>query len=153
MSPMPAVVPGTAGSKQVTAGHRFTCAVDASDRAICWGMNAFSQLGSTGADNATPTPVAGLGTVTRVRGGGSFTCAMEVGGAVRCWGKNNSEQTGNPDTSMLFAAPQPAIVSDASDAQLEGASGCAIRQDGTLACWGGDGGGLECPTECTLGRL
>jgi alpha-tubulin suppressor-like RCC1 family protein len=87
--------------------------------------------------------------VAEVAGGAAHTCALK-GGGVFCWGKNASGQLGSGSTTDALA---PAKVIDQAGVALSGvthlvsgaAHTCALRTDGTVACWGDD-------TDGELGR-
>lgn len=120
---------------QVTGGGGFTCAVTADERAWCWGDNRYGQLGQGFVDPTAATmshfiplevPVP---SAVEVRGGlTGAVCARAVTGAAYCWG---NLYTGiNP-------TPTP-IGGLSSVAQLAVGSRhvCALKTDGTVACWG-----------------
>jgi len=80
------------------------------------------------------------------RGGTSFAsthlCSVLVsGGVVSCWGLNSSGQLGNGGTDNALIAPVLALnVSDAVDLALFGNDTCAVRANGSVACWGSNYG-------------
>jgi alpha-tubulin suppressor-like RCC1 family protein len=56
----PVAVTGGLLFNGVSAGYRYSCGVSLNDRAYCWGVNGFGQLGNgTTTDSRTPTAVAG----------------------------------------------------------------------------------------------
>jgi cysteine-rich repeat protein len=59
------------------------------------------------------------------------------GGVVSCWGLNASGQLGNGSTSNSMVAPVLAAnISNAVDVAIWGNDSCAVRANGTVACWG-----------------
>jgi alpha-tubulin suppressor-like RCC1 family protein len=87
---------------------------------------------------ATPAPVSGLDDAVRVSAGNNFTCALRESGAVACWGVNTTGQLGigtiDPNHSLV-----PVAVTGLDDAVAVSAVGehaCAVREGGTVVCWG-----------------
>jgi alpha-tubulin suppressor-like RCC1 family protein len=92
------------GAGGITTGLGHTCAVVGSvpGKAVCWGSNAYGQLGNgTTANSTTPVPVSGLTSVVKISAGGHHTCAISgsfMGGKIYCWGDNSYGQLGNGST-------------------------------------------------------
>ncbi len=84
-----------------------------------------------------PGASANGGTTPEIVTGGNHTCALSDAGRVSCWGANTLGQLGTGDTSPR---PSPAPVIGLDGAVLSIAATergtCAIKQDGTLWCWG-----------------
>ena len=79
----------------VTAGHGFTCAIDADMQGWCWGANGYAQLG-TGDQIASGSPrqvdiPPGL---VSVSAGYHHACAWDVEDNVYCWGRAAEGQLG-----------------------------------------------------------
>ena len=131
----------------VAGGHRHTCAVTASGKVLCWGSNAYGQLGDgTNGWRLTPTTVSGLGANVQgiAAGGGGFagdgfshTCALTAAGGVMCWGSNSHGQLGNNSTTD---SPTPVQVSGLTSGvnaiAAGGAHTCALTDAGAVLCWG-----------------
>ncbi len=68
---------------------------------------------------------------------GAHACALREGGAVACWGLNYSGQVGD-GSPYDRAAPVPAagLASGVRALAAGDRFSCAIRADGTVACWG-----------------
>jgi alpha-tubulin suppressor-like RCC1 family protein len=138
---------------QITLSANNTCALMIDTTVFCWGDNESGELGNgTGlSSSALPMQVieqsgAPLQNVTAIAGGGDHICALKANTTVLCWGENNHGELGNNDTrdSRL-----PLQVVDASGAPIEDvmfiAAGsyhtCAVKRDGSVWCWGGNGFG------------
>jgi alpha-tubulin suppressor-like RCC1 family protein len=74
--------------------------------------------------------------------GTSHSCALTVGSTVKCWGNGNSGALGDGSTSV---ASPPVSVTGGVLGVLALASGdghsCALKFDGSVACWGDNGEG------------
>jgi alpha-tubulin suppressor-like RCC1 family protein len=81
----------------LTAGAAHTCALTISGEVVCWGWNAWGQLGNgTTTGGTAPTAVTGLsGKAISIAAGGAFTCAVLASGGVDCWGYNATGQLGD----------------------------------------------------------
>lgn len=85
--------------RQVDAGYRHACGLDATGVAYCWGDG---NLGEVGAANGfmgiytAPMPVTGGRTFAAISAGTRSTCATSyTNDAILCWGKIHG-QTGGP---------------------------------------------------------
>jgi len=141
-------------TRQLTAfavGSVHTCALVSDGSAACWGRNNFGQLGNGSTTNArVPGPVTGLDgstpakTAVALASGEFSSCALLADGAVKCWGRNNSGQLGNgtyvnsttPVAVSGFDGLTPAT--SAVSISTFGIHVCALRADGSVACWGGN---------------
>ncbi len=90
-----------------TGAH--TCAIDGSDVVLCWGWNAWGQLGAGARSSLAlkPQPVAGLPKAKRVTTGTHHSCAISEKDEVWCWGYNGDGQLGS---GALPIVPQPTPV-------------------------------------------
>ncbi len=142
-------VPLGARAVAVTAGETHTCALTASGRVRCWGSGESGRLGYGTIDNVgddeTPASVGAvpLGRrATALSAGGSHTCALLTGGAVRCWGDGYGGRLGYGNTDDIGddETPAGAGVAALGGAAVAVSAGdyhtCAVRQTGSLRCWG-----------------
>ena len=146
---------GTTGSGEsdtaqaVTGGHTFTaiagggkhtCALATDSTAYCWGDNASGQLGDSGREASSATPVAAYGgrKYIAIAAGANHTCAVGADSSAYCWGDNSFGQlgdsvaTGTSDTAVLVRRGhkfRPTIVSGDNHT-------CALDRLTTPWCWG-----------------
>lgn len=134
----------------VSAGDRYTCAVELSEGYVyCWGRgsNGGAQLGLdslTSADVVSPTPVATTRRFFAVETGTDHTCALEATtNAAFCWGRNSygalgigvSLASANGD-AFVYA---PTAVSGGlgfTRLALGLDHTCGIVSGGGVRCWG-----------------
>ncbi|MFC9702016.1 RCC1 domain-containing protein [Streptomyces sp. NPDC056943] len=125
----------------------FALALLSDGTVLSWGGNTSGQLGNgTTTAQSFPATVAGLSGVTSISAaGGPFALAVR-GGRVLAWGTNASGQLGNglttPDKDGL--ATRPVSVQSLNRVR-DVSAGCghsvALRDDGTVWTWGGNGQG------------
>jgi alpha-tubulin suppressor-like RCC1 family protein len=142
---LPGPVAGLAsGVTSISVGSEYACAVTDADEALCWGWNAYGQLGDgTTDDRLVPTPVSGLPAgARRIAAAQYHTCALDLDGAAWCWGDPGS---GMPQSSVPVAVPGLGSgLVDIAVGSLFGDSNqraCARTQGGAVLCWGGLLGG------------
>jgi len=132
---------------QVSVGSAHTCAVTIGGLLFCWGSDTLGQLGIEGRSGFTsPEQVErGLPTAVgwqEVSTSRQHTCAIRRPGVgpereLWCWGSHSDGQLGIGDVfSSLFETPQQLADNDWESVSTGSAHSCAIRQDGTLWCWG-----------------
>jgi len=122
----------------VSAGGGHTCALTTAGGVMCWGFNAYGQLGngtSAGPQicvsgpysypcSTVPVNVTGLsGGVTSVSAG-SQSCAVTSAGGVKCWG-------GNSNTPMDVTGIGGAVAISAGGNHI-----CVLTNAGGVKCWG-----------------
>ncbi|HRI64102.1 MAG TPA: EGF domain-containing protein [Polyangium sp.] len=127
------------------------CGLRTGGNLYCWGRNAFGHLGDgTNITRVAPTPIGAGKVWTRVALGRTHTCAIasEGGGtpAPYCWGLDGNQELGNGSTVTNQLTPMPVTPTTGNTSPwLEIAAGfnhtCAVRQDGTLWCWGRNASG------------
>lgn len=134
------VIPTTA-FVTMEGGNAHACGLTSGGQAVCWGRNAYGQLGdSTAAATLVPVNVLHPTGVTfdSITGGGLHTCALTSAGQAYCWGHNADGRLGD----STYAAPlMPSAVLplggiafselDAGDAHT-----CGINGSGQSYCWG-----------------
>jgi alpha-tubulin suppressor-like RCC1 family protein len=117
MSEVPVGVVGLeSGASFVTAGTTLTCALDATDRVLCWGT---PMTGTAAQVTLTSTPID-------IAAGDGFACAALDTGDVECWGE--------PPVAEIAGVH----AMDAAAEQVCAGAGhvCALLSGGALQCWG-----------------
>jgi RHS repeat-associated protein len=147
----PVVSLGGAAAKIVTGGFH-NCILKNSGGLLCWGYNAFGQLGQSTTqnigDNELPSTfadinVGGTSPVVDVATGNFHTCALTAAGEVKCWGRNNFRQIGSSNTALLIGdneAPSTQAFLNLGGVATAIAVGaehsCALLQNKRVKCWG-----------------
>jgi alpha-tubulin suppressor-like RCC1 family protein len=147
----PVVVRGLEDAAGVAAGRERSCAVTRDGGAWCWGANAFGELGDgtttfrtrpvrfrARAQDGSSRPLAGA---TAIDTGWSSTCAL-ADGRVWCAGSDEHGQLGSepPRSSaqpLALPVPLDGVVAHAVGTH----HACAVRDDGTVWCWGSNRAG------------
>jgi alpha-tubulin suppressor-like RCC1 family protein len=134
-------VAGIKNAKFIESGPFHSCALIADGSVWCWGDNSVGQLGQgSRTQSGTPQTVIGLSeAITEVALGDSFSCALGQSGAVYCWGANTHGQLGDGAGGLGKYSFTPVRVSTLSGVRHIGVGynkACAVKADGTVACWG-----------------
>ena len=140
-SSVPVVAAGISGEiTSISAGYFHTCAVDSGGGVICWGANAYGQLGDgTYEDRQTPVPVTGFasGGIAAVSAGYRHTCGLTESGGVKCWGDNSSGQLGDGTYSgSLVPVDVSGLLSGVVEVRAGYRHTCAVTSRGEMLCWG-----------------
>ncbi|WNG47720.1 hypothetical protein F0U60_29025 [Archangium minus] len=152
----------------VAAGEYHSMALDSTGHVWTWGAPTTGRLGlglkttelpSELTCNADPTllgcgrlpaQVPSLSNVVAISAHGysSLSMALKSTGEVYAWGFNTSGQSGNGTTSTETPSPVQVLREDTSQPLTDvvaiaagGVHGAAVRADGSLWVWGGNGAG------------
>lgn len=162
LRPTYAPVAGGLVATALSVGWEHACVI-AGGAVWCWGRGDFGQIGAMAASEA-PVRVLAADTAdpyVAIAAGGYHTCVLHDSGVIDCFGRNDLGQLGDgtahgPCQSELDCTTTPVRVVSITDATAIDAyrfDTCAIREDGTLYCWGGDEagvlGGATTSTTCT----
>lgn len=133
-------IPG--GIKQIDIGYLHACAVSNSGLVYCWGGNQYGQLGNEEPTTKLPVVVSGLSNAVVVSANGLVSCALIGDGTVKCWGDNEKGMLGNGtigNGSVNYSAiPVDVAISNVTDISVGQYHVCALIDDGTVKCWGGN---------------
>ena len=132
----------------ISNGDGFSCAILDNGSVSCWGLNNRGQLGDgTNFDRITPTQTSNLGsgrTAVAISSGSSHTCVILDDGSVSCWGKNDAGQLGDGTKNERNIPGQTSSLSNINFGRTAiaissgMAHSCAILDDGSVSCWGGN---------------
>lgn len=128
----------------IALGAEHSCAFLQSGVVQCWGSNTAGQLGDgTTTEHLTPKAVIGLtGATAALVAGESHTCALVQPGGVKCWGSNTAGQLGDGTATNAGFPVSVAGLSSGVSAVTAGTNHtCALRQSGSVNCWGGNATG------------
>jgi alpha-tubulin suppressor-like RCC1 family protein len=154
-----------AGWLHTCAIERPATPAGALPRVRCWGRAATGELGvdpstittkcpdddaasTMVACTETPTIVPGTDGVTQVAVGLHTSCAVK-GGNVLCWGSNETGVLGQGSGTDTLVHATPVLVKDDTDTAISGVAeiavgpsyACALKDDGSVWCWGSDEAG------------
>jgi alpha-tubulin suppressor-like RCC1 family protein len=143
----PVKLEGLSDIIDVTAGGFNTCVVTAEALPRCWGPNRMGQLGSGDyRPSARPVPVKTFERAAGISAGILHMCMTNPEGNIYCWGNNSMGQLGSPPvkTSDASVAPHSALparverLAGARSVSCGGTHSCAVLNDGSAVCWGGN---------------
>ena len=153
---------GETNSTTFVSGANHTCVILDNGTVKCWGANDLGQLGLGDINNrgdaasemGDSLPTVDLGTNRKARSlaaGGDHTCAILDNGTVKCWGSNVYGQLGLGDTVNRGDAGSqmgdnlPVVDLGTNRTARKIVAGdrhnCAILDNGTIKCWGGNASG------------
>ncbi len=96
---VPKQILGLSNVSQLVSGQAHTCARNASNAVLCWGLGDAGQLGTGDFNNRqTPTAVSlpgGVSGFVSIAAGASHTCGVTSTGSLYCWGDNFNGQIGD----------------------------------------------------------
>jgi hypothetical protein len=115
---------------RIAAGANFTCVLDATGAAWCWGGNADGQLGDGGTTNRlTAVAVTGGHTFRAISAGGTSVCGLKDAGEVFFWGRLLGTSSTSSTPVRSFALLLQSL--DVSDRHA-----CGLSTEGVASCWG-----------------
>lgn len=133
-------------------GHRESfCALRADGGVSCWGV---VPEFITGSSHSTPVAMPDLGEVVGLFGNSGGFCVTRPDQTAACWGYNGEGGLGN---GSLQSSATPVTVSGLTDVvAVVGSSAalhsCALRSNGSVACWGRNDAGQLGGGEVGLGQ-
>ena len=141
MSLVPVKVQGIDDATAISTSWSHSCALHQNGTISCWGINLTAQLD----DNEEPTSsvpvkVQGIDDATAISAGFSHSCALHQNGSISCWGNNRfgelGDGTGGNEGDMSSVPVKVQGIDDARAITAGENHSCALRQNGTISCWG-----------------
>jgi len=124
----------------VAVGFDVACGITPSAEVACWGQSA---TGTAAGQQYFPELVPGLEGIVALSSGWDTVCALSEAGTLVCWGDGSRGQLGNERSGDGYTEAAPVAVVGLDEvvdfAQSDGA--CAVREDGSVWCWGANDGG------------
>jgi alpha-tubulin suppressor-like RCC1 family protein len=127
--------------ERVAVGYRNACGIKTDGTLWCWGNDSDGQVGNgTPALKENQPKLIDNGPWKDVKTYMKHVCALDVSDHLWCWGWNSSGQVGIDSSEARVYSPQqvfagqPGVTFISFD--LGYSHSCAIKQDGTLWCWG-----------------
>ena len=143
MSSVPVQVKDITDATAITAGYKHSCALREGGTISCWGSNYYGKLGNGQSEedamSSVPVQVADITDATAIAAGENHSCALHQDGTMSCWGRNGSGELGNGQSRENANSSVPVQVAGITNAKAISASSgsCALREGGTISCWGG----------------
>ncbi|MDP1834097.1 MAG: hypothetical protein Q8L11_04185, partial [Candidatus Moranbacteria bacterium] len=134
----------SATAVEATLGQEAIGKIFSTDTDFNGGAN--SNIDVVGVDEAAAVGLLGS-QVTQIASGGYHTCALKNDGTVFCWGSNSYGQLGDNSTTQRLVPVQVVgaggvgMLSDVSQIEAGYYYTCALKNDGTVFCWGYNGTG------------
>ena len=152
-SAVPRQVEGVTDAVSLSVGFAYACVIHEVGNASCWGRNWSGQLGNgihsddeqdDSVNSAVPVPVKNLSDAIEISTGYSHACALLKNSTISCWGNNENGQIG---TGLFHYGRTTAVrvdvvnVADAGAVAAGDNHTCALREGGTVSCWGSNSHG------------
>lgn len=128
--------------RSIQIGQEGSCAIDDSGDLYCWGKSYFSG----GLDQGAPVLMGSGKKFRSVYADMTSACAIATNGISYCWGAGSNGKLGIGSTSTsysLAAVRMDNVTGDASWLKMAGggASGCGLKSNGKIYCWGSNSDG------------
>jgi alpha-tubulin suppressor-like RCC1 family protein len=133
--------PLSGNAARIVAGTGYSCFLNESGQAYCWGRNGGNLGDGTTTERLVPTPVAGGLTFAALTAGG-VTCGVTAAGVGYCWGPNFNGQLGDGTTTDRLV-PTP-VAGGLKFASISSGNvhTCGLTTSGEAYCWGVNSGSL-----------
>jgi len=137
--PRPVAIGGSIRFRGVDVGDFHTCGLSQADnRAYCWGLNPFGELGDGTLESRLSPVAVRLGLRFHQLSVGQWhSCGATTSGPAYCWGRNREGQLG--DSTNVRQRTRPSRVVGPTDFRQIDAGGdhtCAVTTAHTAWCWG-----------------
>jgi alpha-tubulin suppressor-like RCC1 family protein len=132
----------------ISVGLDHVCALNTSDKAVCWGRGRYGKLGIGSGDGLgvienlrTPREINGNISFTSIATGVFQTCGIATDGKAHCWGRNGSGQLGD-GTTIMRVEPVAVIADfDFNHMSIGVDHTCGISSNDDVYCWGNGNAG------------
>jgi len=164
---VPTEVTGVSGLQRFDSSSNHVCGVDGSNALVCWGVAADGRLGNGEARslheaaavvpdvNALEAEASEVASFPAAEGelqprtefsvGSHHVCGVRTDGHVVCFGEGGSGRLGTGSTRANPASNAAPVAGIEDAVQVSTGQGrtCALRRNGTLACWGNLGSKMQ----------
>ncbi len=130
--------------RDVSTKDNYTCAVKNDSSVWCWGLGGSGQLGTGNTDwHSSPMrEITNANNWNKISNGGQYACAIKNDGALWCWGSIGNGQLGTGDINQKNSpARESSNATNWLSVSANNSHTCAIKNDGSLWCWGAGGQG------------
>jgi alpha-tubulin suppressor-like RCC1 family protein len=142
----PVTVLSIHNAKDIKSTGNSACALLKNGTVKCWGRGwLLGNCDPNFSDSNVPTQVCHLERVKALYSSQANYCALSADGIVKCWGANGYCLLG-PDKFMEYNYPvqknffdntaKDPMGTDIISLSMNAAKACALRNDGTVFCWG-----------------
>jgi len=139
-SSLPVAVSGLVDIVAISTGSQHACALHSSGLVSCWGDNGYGQIArsETTSQSNVPLDVLGPQNVIAVRTMSMTTCELLSTGRVVCFGYNGYGDLGTGTSDFVVNAAPTQVLGLEDAVQIESGNhhACALRQTGSVVCWG-----------------
>lgn len=148
----PAAISANTDWNNVSLGTNHSCAIKDDKSLWCWGSNTSFQLGHSPTNSRKPSLLSKTNegetnddesieneAWRATSSGNSHTCAIKDDASLWCWGGNTKGQIGQGNTTAFYSEPTE-LDRDSKWLRISasGDHNCAIKDDNSLWCWGGN---------------
>ena len=132
----PTRVNSPAAVTSVSMGRAQTCITTDDGRVYCW------EFAATTASQMSR--IRNISDAVEVSASDGTVCALHRDGGVSCWGENSVGQVGDGTTAARSEPVRVDGLVDAVDVSVSsgapdvGPHACALHEDGSISCWGGN---------------
>lgn len=131
----PTPVPDVTDAIDLVLGGYHACVRRSDASVMCWGGNYFGQFGPNTSDPALPMIVPAFEGAKALSAGTGSTCLLDVDDTVSCTSRSTTGADTDADAGADAGTPSNLVpVAGLSDVASISSS-CALRQDGSIACW------------------
>jgi alpha-tubulin suppressor-like RCC1 family protein len=132
----------------ISAGQRFTCALDDLSRAWCWGGHNLAHIACAlgdgvcdGVNEPAEVLMSTAGTFVSIGTAYNFVCAVSGTGRLWCWGVGFEGQLAHTCSSCHCEAFPGNGPTNLASVSATDDHACAVDANGLLWCWGAGGNG------------